>query len=193
MALTRAEVVDAALGILDEYGLADLSMRRVAARLEVQPGALYHHVENKQTLLAGVADEILGQVSCPAGPWREAILGWALNLRAALMAHRDSAEVVASSRAFGLVTVDVLERPILMLAAAGIPEPTARQAASTLWHFVLGHVAEEQARRYLVQMNLAASESPGRSASGSSPEVSDEEQLRGGVGLILSGASAALA
>lgn len=184
MALTRAEVVDAALGILDEYGLADLSMRRVAAKLDVAPGALYHHVENKQTLLAGVADEILGQVVCPAGPWREAIPGWALNLRAALMEHRDSADLVASSRAFGLVTVDVLERPVLVLAAGGIPEPTARQAASTLLHFVLGHVAEEQARRYWVQ--LAA---PATDAGAEAEEIG---RLRGGVELILNGAAATL-
>ena len=59
MALTRRAIVEAGLRILDEYGLGDLSMRRVADALGVQAGALYYHVPNKQSLLAAVADEIL--------------------------------------------------------------------------------------------------------------------------------------
>ena len=51
MALTKRAVVEAAGAILDEFGLADLSMRRVADVLGVQPGALYYHVPNKQSLL----------------------------------------------------------------------------------------------------------------------------------------------
>ncbi|GMA92600.1 hypothetical protein GCM10025869_31290 [Homoserinibacter gongjuensis] len=54
----RESVVDAALRILDEWGLSELTMRRLGAALEVQPSALYHHFENKQTLLAAVADRI---------------------------------------------------------------------------------------------------------------------------------------
>lgn len=174
-------MVRTALEILDEYGLADLSMRRVATRLDVQPGALYHHVDNKQTLLAGVADEILAHVVCPPGPWRESIEGWTLNLRAGLLSHRDSADVVASSRAFDLVSVDVLGAPVLVLAAGGMAEPIARAAATTLWHFVLGHVAEEQARRDWVRLA-----NPGRDRQ----LADDEQRFRTGVGLIIDGAAA---
>lgn len=55
----RSDVVRRAITVLDEYGLESLTMRRLAAELGVQPSALYHHVPNKQTLLAAVADEIL--------------------------------------------------------------------------------------------------------------------------------------
>ncbi|MFS0702718.1 TetR family transcriptional regulator, partial [Cellulomonas sp. 179-A 4D5 NHS] len=66
MALTRAQVVAAALEILDEYGLGDLTMRRLAGSLGVQPGALYWHVANKQALLAEVADAIVAELPVPA-------------------------------------------------------------------------------------------------------------------------------
>ncbi|WP_233189149.1 TetR/AcrR family transcriptional regulator, partial [Subtercola sp. Z020] len=56
---TRAGVVDAALRILDDQGLPDLTMRHLAAALDVQPSALYWHFPNKQTLLAAVADRIV--------------------------------------------------------------------------------------------------------------------------------------
>lgn len=66
MALTRAQVVAAALEILDEYGLGDLTMRRLAGSLGVQPGALYWHVANKQALLAEVADAIVAELPVPS-------------------------------------------------------------------------------------------------------------------------------
>lgn len=52
MQLRRGDVLDGAMAILDEFGLADLTMRRLATSLGVQPGALYWHFPNKQTLLA---------------------------------------------------------------------------------------------------------------------------------------------
>ena len=67
--LTAEDVVDAAVGILQDFGMGDLSMRRVAAVLGVQASALYWHVPDKQTLLARVADRIVADP--PGGPpWR---------------------------------------------------------------------------------------------------------------------------
>jgi len=47
--------------LLDELGLPDLTMRRLASTLEVQPSALYWHFPNKQALLASVADQIIAR------------------------------------------------------------------------------------------------------------------------------------
>ncbi len=55
----RSDIVERAVGILDMYGLPDMSMRRIASELGLQPSALYHHFANKQVLLAAVADELL--------------------------------------------------------------------------------------------------------------------------------------
>ncbi|WP_193554677.1 TetR/AcrR family transcriptional regulator [Rothia halotolerans] len=59
MALTRERILETALEILSAYGLGDLSMRRLAAELDVAPGALYYHVRNKQELLAQLAHRLL--------------------------------------------------------------------------------------------------------------------------------------
>lgn len=147
MALTAAQVLAAARAILDADGLEGLSMRRVAAALDVQPGALYHHVPDKQTLLAGVADQILAEVDEPLGVWRTAAEAWTASLRAVLLGHRDSAELVATARGFRLSRHDTTRHPATVLAAAGLPPAEARGAASALLYFVLGHVAEEHARR----------------------------------------------
>lgn len=60
------DVVAAALRVLGAQGLEGCSMRRVAAELGVQPSALYHHVPDKQTLLALMADDIVAGVGARA-------------------------------------------------------------------------------------------------------------------------------
>ena len=62
VALSKSTVVDAALELLREAGLPGMSMRTLAARLEVQPSALYWHFPSKQALLTGVAERVLAGV-----------------------------------------------------------------------------------------------------------------------------------
>ena len=81
----------------------------------------------------------------------------------------------------------MLGRPILVLAASGLPEAVARSAASTLMHFVLGHVAEEQARREWVRLTAA-----GAVKGGVQPQEDDQERFDNGVALILDGAATSL-
>ena len=58
MALTPDIVTSAALRILADFGLGDLTMRRLARELEVQPSALYWHVADKQSLFVLLAQRI---------------------------------------------------------------------------------------------------------------------------------------
>ena len=156
MALSRAAIVDAGLGILDAYGLGDLSMRRVADALGVQAGALYYHVPNKQSLLAALSDEVLAEVPEPdqglaAGEW---LAVWADGVRAALLARRDGAELVASSLALGLGGVDLAAPPARRLADAGNPRPDA--TARALLHLILGLCVTEQTRAQLRELGVVA-------------------------------------
>ena len=103
MQLHKRDVVDAATALLDGYGIADLTMRRLARELDVSPGALYWHFVNKQQLLGAVADRIL-QPACadPAAMgWRRRIEVIGARLRDALLSHTDGAELVSASFAAG--------------------------------------------------------------------------------------------
>ena len=73
MQLHQRDVVDAATSLLDDYGIADLTMRRLARELNVTPGALYWHFANKQQLLGAVADRILAPACADVdgGDWRD--------------------------------------------------------------------------------------------------------------------------
>lgn len=145
MKLSRDVVVDAALELVDVYGLGDLTMRRLAAELGAQPGALYWHVPSKQALLAAMAERIVAHVGSPrSGHWRTDLHQLADGFRTVMLDHRDGAEVVAAGLALRPGSGEPLETMIKTLARAGFEDATSRAAAAALLHQVLGHVAEVQ-------------------------------------------------
>jgi AcrR family transcriptional regulator len=157
--LHKRDVVDAATALLDEYGIADLSMRRLARELEVSPGALYWHFANKQQLLGAVADRILQPVGAPAGDWRTRVAGVCAQLRDALLSHTDGAELVSASFAAGqsAVMTDVLGRLGDAAVDAGVATANAELTARTVVYYVLGFTVDEQSRR---QWDAAGAELP---------------------------------
>lgn len=147
MRYRRTDIVARAVGILDEYGLADLSMRRIASELGFQPSALYHHFANKQELLAAVADEVLERGARPRRDdlaWDEVIVAASHELRDAMLAYRDGAELVATVHAFGLGAHVPFTRIRAAIAGTGLDDELSRAAAMTVLHFVFGHVSDEQ-------------------------------------------------
>lgn len=157
MGVTRQGIVIAAVQILDEYGLADLSMRRIADQLGVKAATIYWHYENKQTLLAGVSDSVLAaQAEVPAAGLVPALRWWAHDLRTVLLAHRDAAELIAATLAVGLGQRIPDAAASQIFRAAGWPEADADRAARAMTHFVLGHVMQEQTRRNLISVGVLA-------------------------------------
>ena len=154
MQLHKHDVVEAATSLLDEYGIADLSMRRLARELAVSPGALYWHFANKQQLLGAVADRILLSVSNPTNPtpesgdWRTGIVGTCWNLRESLLSHTDCAELVSASFAAGQSEAmsNVLAQLSAAAAEAGVDSCHAELVARTVIYYTLGFTADEQSR-----------------------------------------------
>jgi TetR/AcrR family tetracycline transcriptional repressor len=157
--LHKRDVVVAATALLDTYGIADLTMRRLARELDVSPGALYWHFANKQQLLGAVADRILESVDdVPAG-WRDRVAGICRRLRDALLSHTDGAELVSASFAAGQseAMAQILARLTTAAADAGVAPTHAGLAARTVVYYVLGFTADEQSR---LQLDAAGAELP---------------------------------
>lgn len=166
MQLRRPDVVDGAITILDEYGLGDLTMRRLATSLGVGPGALYWHVANKQALLGAVSDRILERMDRPGPPtdgrWDVDLAELAHRLRDALLTHRDGAEVVATSLSARTVTHPVEGTLTAVLRAGGLDADDATSAARSLMYYVLGATTDEQSRMQMDSVGaLPADESGG--------------------------------
>jgi TetR/AcrR family tetracycline transcriptional repressor len=157
--LHKRDVVEAATTLLDSYGIADLTMRRLAKELNVSPGALYWHFANKQQLLGAVSDRILQSVDDAPGDWRDRVAAICGRLRDALLSHTDGAELVSASFAAGQsgAMAQVLMRLTGAAADAGVDPGHAELAARTVVYYVLGFTADEQSR---LQWDAAGAELP---------------------------------
>ncbi|SDN54041.1 transcriptional regulator, TetR family [Klenkia soli] len=149
MPLTRDDVVRTAVEVLDERGLAGLTLRGLATRLGVSAPTLYWHVTDKRHLLDLVAEHVLAELPARRAPAEgEPVLDWLAEgirvRRAALLTHRDSALVVAGNRP----TEDALpeiEQTLAVLVGAGLAAGEAVQVLTALGSFLLGDVLETQA------------------------------------------------
>ncbi|MFF7499280.1 TetR/AcrR family transcriptional regulator [Streptomyces lavendulae] len=96
--LNRERVLRAAVALADTTGIDALSMRRLAQELDVVPMALYKHVANKEELLDGMTDAVVGEIDPPgAGPdWRHVVRARILSARRVLLRHPWAARVIES-------------------------------------------------------------------------------------------------
>jgi AcrR family transcriptional regulator len=147
MRLSREQVLAAALDLLDEVGLEQLTMRRLAAALGVQNGATYWHFRSKQVLLEAMADALLTDLTArldTESPWSERIIELAHQLRRALLSRRDGARLF-SAAFFPLPNALTYgEAMIAALGESGLSSRDAAWAADTLTYYVVGHTIEEQ-------------------------------------------------
>lgn len=144
VARSKAGVVDRAIAVLDEHGLGEWSMRRLAADLGLQPSALYHHFSGKDELLAAVADELLrrGRRPTEVVTWESELRLVCVELRDAMRSHRDAAALIAAVHAKGVGAQEPGHRMEAALLRAGAGPDLARVGASTLLHFVFAHVGD---------------------------------------------------
>jgi AcrR family transcriptional regulator len=96
--LSREKVLRAAVALADEGGVESLSMRRLAHELRVVPMAIYKHVANKDELLDGMLDVVVGEIDPPTPDvgWKAAVRERILSARRALLRHPWASRVMES-------------------------------------------------------------------------------------------------
>lgn len=88
--LTYERITRAALAIADEEGLAAVSMRRLAQRLEVATMATYRYVSGKDDVLQLMVDACHGEIIMdPAAlsHWRTSVVSYAQQYRGMVLRH----------------------------------------------------------------------------------------------------------
>lgn len=159
MHLSVDQITITAMDLLRSYGLADVSMRRIAKELDVAPSALYWHVPSKQDLIARLAEHIIAPVTDPSLPIISTNKAAAL-LRDCLLSVRDGAEVTVTA-------VGNPESPIhsqlqrffitsLTSDVNGASTPQLRTTADALLHLTLGSTLVQQTELQLVTATKAS-------------------------------------
>lgn len=125
----REKILDASVGLISEKGIAGLSMREVARRLNVTHQAPYHHFKDRSEILAAVAERGFDQL--------------AATMRRAVEAEKDP---VAKFEACGEAYVEfavaspALFRVMLRPELTGKRHKAATAKASARAHAVLAEV-----------------------------------------------------
>ena len=139
--LTRDRVVAEALAVLGAQGVDALSMRALATRLGVVPGALYRHVRDKQQLHDLLLDGVLAEVDCQVDatlPWSDRVKLLAHRLRAVLEARPGVAGLLKTRDPLGPHSLDLAEAFLAALQDAGLPEPETGLAFSLVYDYTVG-------------------------------------------------------
>jgi AcrR family transcriptional regulator len=139
-------ILDAAVDLLDEGGIAAASVRSIAARVGVAPNAVYTYFPNKAAVLHGVVERILGEVEHDtvtdhARPWRERVESLALHLRQRVLAHPAAVPLMVGGPLDGRNALRLHEQLLELLCDAGLTLPDAARASYLVIVYVFGSMA----------------------------------------------------
>ncbi|MFJ6678412.1 TetR family transcriptional regulator [Microbacterium sp. NPDC091382] len=156
--LSRAVIIEAALGLVDRKGPSGLSMRALGAELGVEAMSLYRHVHGKEDLLEGIVDELTAELVVVME--REAEAHWQTFLQNVAHEVRDIA--VAHPRAFPLIatrhpaapwlrpplrSIEAVDIFLRVLLAQGFTDEQAVVAYRGFSSFLIGQLLLEAAVR----------------------------------------------
>lgn len=140
--LTREQIVSAAMDIVDRDGLDALSMRRLAAELNVGTMSLYYHVPDKTGLYDLILEAVMGDWDMsdddPAAPVQERMMAMAWALRRALMAHPHAVPIALSRPLRTAGQLRPIEKMLGILLEVGVSPTDAMMSVEVIGHFVFG-------------------------------------------------------
>ena len=142
--LNRDRVLRAAVALADQTGTEGLSMRKLAEELGVVPMALYKHVANKEELLDGMIDIVVGEINPPVAGvgWKSAIRQRILSARQSLRRHPWAPAAIQSRADPTPVMLAYLDSMIGIFRSGGFSIDLTHHALHALGTRLLGFTPE---------------------------------------------------
>jgi AcrR family transcriptional regulator len=138
--LSRERVLRAAVTLADEGGIDALSMRRLAKELGVEAMSLYNHVANKDDILDGIVDIVMGEIEIPANDadWKASIRQSAISAYEALMRHPWACSLMMSKARVSTARMLWMEGLLRTLREAGFSADMTHHAYHALDSHITG-------------------------------------------------------
>jgi AcrR family transcriptional regulator len=142
--LSRERILRTAVALADEGGVESLSMRKIALELGVVPMALYKHVSNKDEMLDGMVDVVVGEIDPPAkgADWKTAIRQRVLSARSALLRHPWASRVMESRTSPTPVVLEYMDSMIGIFRVGGFSIDLTHHAMHAMGSRLLGFTQE---------------------------------------------------
>jgi AcrR family transcriptional regulator len=148
---TREAILDAALDLADERGLAAVSMRAVAQRVGVSAMALYPYIGSKDALLDGLVDRMLASLlpfGGTEGDWSDRLRRGGRAARALARRHPSAFTLLLARPSVTPDAVRVVDALYALLLEAGVPPREVPRLERLLSTFVLGYASTEVNGRF---------------------------------------------
>jgi len=144
-ALSREEIVRAAMNVADAEGPDAINMRRIARELRAGTMSLYWHIRSKEELLDLMIDSIVGEpeVPEPSGDWRADLRAIARSTRDTLHRHRWAVNFMGGRPPLGPKSLRTLERALSVFDGLGLDKATEMTMLTAVNTYVLGAVLRE--------------------------------------------------
>lgn len=119
-------------------------MRKISQELGVVPMALYKHVANKDELLNGMVDVVVGEIDPPASDvdWKTAVRRRILSARRALLRHPWASRVIESRTEPTRTVLEYMDSMIGMFRAGGFSIDLTHHALHAMGSRLLGFSQE---------------------------------------------------
>jgi AcrR family transcriptional regulator len=142
--LSRERVVAAGIELADRDGIESISMRRLAQELGVEAMSLYTHVRNKDDLLDGMVDAVVGMIpTSPDGAgWKTSLRRMALAARGVVLTHPWAPRVIESRTTLGPAMMRYVNTVLGILREGGFTVAQTHHALHLLGSRALGFTQE---------------------------------------------------
>jgi AcrR family transcriptional regulator len=149
--LTRERVLHAAVALADERGIESLTMRNLGQALGVEAMSLYNHVANKEDVLDGLVEVVVGEVLAavdeiepPSSPaeWKDVMRRRILVAREVLLRHRWAPGVLESRTDIPPSLVPYYDSLLGLMREAGFSLDLAHHAMHALGTRSIGFTRE---------------------------------------------------
>jgi AcrR family transcriptional regulator len=136
--------------LADAEGLDALSMRRLAKELGVEAMSLYNHVANKDEILAGMIEIVVGEIELPTdeADWKAALRRSAISNRDVLRRHPWASGLWMSRQSGGPAQLRRTDWILRTLREAGLSQDLVYHALHILDAYVLGATVQHQSFPY---------------------------------------------
>jgi len=144
--LDRERVLRAALSLIDQAGLAALSMRALGASLDVQAMSLYEHVRDKDAVLDGVVELLVDEIEVPdagAAGWREFLIEMSRSYRGVALRHPAAFVLMVSRPLATPAALARFETALDGVRRCGFPAEAAPVVFLTIESFTSGMAMNE--------------------------------------------------
>jgi len=146
--VNRAQIVSAAVELMDSQGIAELSMRKLAAGIGIPPMTLYGHVATKDDVLEYALDGVFAEALATkrtADGWRDSLDAIAHSTFDAFLRHPWAPSLLGSKPPLGPAAVAHFTSILDVLSGSGFRDDALAPALSAFYYYILGAATAESA------------------------------------------------